>query len=283
MTEWGLTVKTSVRFKVFLYFCAMLILVYSMFPIYWITISPLRGFTGFFEDAGKWYPTGFDLTLFRNIWNETNYPVYYANSFIVASATTLITIILSTMMAYVLTRFRFIGRSLMLNAMLVGYMLPPLLLAIPMLGIFVSLGIDDTIAALTISHIAITLPFGVWMLVSFFKTIPFELEESSWVDGASRLRSIAQVLMPLMLPGIISVAVFSFIVSFTDYTFGLMIVSSEQNKTIPIGLATIKESITLHRGELLAGAALIALPMVVLFSFVTKYFIRGLIAGAVKG
>jgi len=276
-------VKASVRFRVFLYVCAALILIYSLFPIYWITISPLRGFSGFFQDANKWYPTGFDLTLFRNIWNETNYPIYYLNSFVVASATTLITILLSAMMAYVLTRFRFIGRSLMLNAMLIGYMLPPLLLAIPMLGIFIALGIDDTIFALTISHIAITLPFGVWMLVSFFKTIPFELEESAWVDGANRGRSLVQVLIPLMLPGIISVGVFSFIVSFTDYTFGLMIVSSEHNKTIPVGLATIKESVTLQRGELLAGAAMIALPMVVLFSFVSKYFIKGLVAGAVKG
>jgi multiple sugar transport system permease protein len=263
--------------------CGAVILIYSLFPIYWITISPLRGFKGFFQDAHKLWPTGFDLTLFRNILSETNYPTYYVNSFIVAGAATIVTIIFGTAMAYVLTRFRFIGKNSVLNLMLVGYMLPPMLLAIPLLGIFIKLGIDDTLPALILSHMSITLPFGVWMLVSFFQTLPFELEESSWVDGASRIRSIVQIIMPLMLPGIISVGVFSFIVSFTDFTFGLMIVSSEANKTIPIGLAAIKESTSLQRGELLAGAAMIAVPMVVLFSFVTKYFVNGLTAGAVKG
>lgn len=275
--------KVTWKYQLFLYVCGAVILIYSLFPIYWITISPLRGFKGFFQDAHKLWPTGFDLTLFRNILSETNYPTYYVNSFIVAGAATIVTIIFGTAMAYVLTRFRFIGKNSVLNLMLVGYMLPPMLLAIPLLGIFIKLGIDDTLPALILSHMSITLPFGVWMLVSFFQTLPFELEESSWVDGASRIRSIVQIIMPLMLPGIISVGVFSFIVSFTDFTFGLMIVSSEANKTIPIGLAAIKESTSLQRGELLAGAAMIAVPMVVLFSFVTKYFVNGLTAGAVKG
>jgi len=271
------------RARIILYVLAFLVLVYSLFPIYWVTISPLRGESGFFTQSKNLLPTGFDLTYFRNILGETNFPVYYLNSFIVALAATLITIILGTLMAYVMTRFKFIGRSMLLNAMLIGYMLPPMLLAIPLLGVFIALGIDDTLFGLIISHISITLPFGVWMLVSFFKTIPFELEESSWVDGASRLKSIVRIIFPLMLPGVISVAVFSFIVSFTDYTFGLMMVSSEANKTIPVGLAGIKDSTSLQRGDMLAGAALIAIPMVALFSFVTRYFIKGLTAGAVKG
>jgi len=171
----------------------------------------------------------------------------------------------------------------MLNGMLIGYMLPPMLLAIPLLGMFVSIGIDDTLFGLTLSHIAITLPFGVWMLNGFLRTVPFELEESAWMDGASRFQALFRVIFPLLIPGVISVGVFSFIVSFTDYTFGLMLVSSEANKTIPVGLAAIKESTSLQTGELLAGAAMIIVPMVILFSFVTKYFIQGLTAGAVKG
>ncbi|WP_394138453.1 carbohydrate ABC transporter permease [Cytobacillus oceanisediminis] len=275
--------KKSLVSRVTLYVLAFFVFVYSFFPIYWITISPLRGVDGFFESSASLLPTAFDLAFFVNIWNETNFPVYYKNSFIVAGFTTIITIIFASLIAYVLTRFRFPGKNLLLNSMLIGYMLPPMLLAIPLLGIFISFGIEDTLFGLTISHIAITLPFGVWMLNSFFKTIPFELEESAWMDGASRFQALYRVIMPLIIPGIISVGVFSFIVSFTDYTFGLMMVSSEGNKTIPVGLAGIKESTSLQRGELLAGAAMIIVPMVILFSFVTKYFIRGLTSGAVKG
>lgn len=275
--------KAKLRSKITLYVLAFFVLVWSLFPIYWIVISSLRGFDRFFKDSTKLVPTEIDLQFFHNILGETNYGIYYKNSIVVALATSLITIILATLMSYVLTRYKFTGKSMLLNLMLIGYMLPQMLLAIPLLGLFIALGIDDTIPALIISHISITLPFGVWMLVNFFRTIPVELEESSWVDGASRLQSIIRVIFPLILPGVISVGVFSFIVSFTDYTFGLMIVSSEENKTIPVGLATIKESTSLHRGELLAGAALIAVPMIVLFSFVTRYFIKGLTAGAVKG
>ena len=273
----------DLRSKITIYILAIFVFVYSFFPIYWIIISPLRGVKGFFEESSSLWPTSFDLTFFINMWQETNFPLYYKNSFIVAIGTTIVTIVFSSLIAYVLTRFQFRGKNFLLNSMLIGYMLPPMLLAIPLLGIFISFGIEDTLFGLTISHIAMTLPFGVWMLNSFFKTVPFELEESAWMDGANRFQALTRVIMPLLVPGIISVGVFSFIVSFTDYTFGLMMVSSEVNKTVPVGLAGIKESTSLQRGELLAGAAMIAVPMVILFSFVTKYFIKGLTAGAVKG
>lgn len=259
------------------------ILIYALFPIYWIVVSALRGHANFFTDATVLWPTAFSFDYFTTIINSTNFPIYFRNSIIVAAIATVVTIILATLMAYVITRFQFRGNRLLQSTMLLGYMLPPMLLAIPLLVIFIGIGIDDTIIGLTIAHIAMSLPFGVWMLVSFFRTVPFDLEEAAWIDGASRLRAIRKVILPLVLPGVISVGVFTFIVSFTDYVFGLMLVSSDVNKTIPVGLAAIKESTALMRGDLLAGAALIALPMVVLFAFVTKYFVRGLTAGAVKG
>lgn len=259
------------------------VLLFSLFPIYWIAISALRGPKKFLPDATVPWPTEFSPYYFERIWGSTNLPVYFLNSFLVALVATAVTIVLSTMMAYVLTRFRFRGSRLILNSMLLGYMLPPMLLAIPLLVLFISLRIDDTLLGLSIAHIAMSLPFGVWMLVSFFKTIPFDLEEAAWIDGASRLKTITKIILPLVIPGVISVGVFTFIVSFTDYVFGLMLISSDVNKTVPVGLATIAEAATLLQGDLLAGATLIAIPMVVLFSFVSRYFIKGLTAGAVKG
>lgn len=262
---------------------AAAVLLFALFPIYWITISALRGPEKFLPDATVPWPTEFSTYYFERIWNSTNFPIYFRNSFLVALVATAVTIVLSTMMAYVLTRFRFRGSRLIQNSMLLGYMLPPMLLAIPLLVLFINLRIDDSLLGLSIAHIAMSLPFGVWMLVSFFKTIPFDLEEAAWIDGASRLKTITKIIIPLVIPGVISVGVFTFIVSFTDYVFGLMLISSDTNKTVPVGLATIAESTTLLQGDLLAGAALIAIPMVVLFSFVTRYFIKGLTAGAVKG
>lgn len=259
------------------------VLLFTLFPIYWITISALRGHDKFFDDAAVPWPTEFSLYYFERIWSSTNFPAYFLNSLIVAVVATAVTVVLSTMMAYVLTRFRFRGSKLVQNFMLVGYMLPPMVLAIPLIVVFIGLKIDDTVLGLSVAHIAMSLPFGVWMLVSFFKTIPFDLEEAAWIDGASRLKTITKIIIPLVTPGVISVGVFTFVVSFTDYVFGLMLISSDINKTVPVGLATIAESTTLLQGDLLAGAALIAIPMVVLFAFVTRYFIGGLTAGAVKG
>jgi multiple sugar transport system permease protein len=156
-------------------------------------------------------------------------------------------------------------------------------LAIPLLGILVSIGMDDSIFGLVLAHVAICLPFGVWMMISFLWTVPFDLEEAAWIDGASRVQTLLRIIVPVTIPGITSVAVFTFIISFTDYVFGLMLISTDSRKTVPVGLATIAESTALQRGDLLAGAALIGIPMVIAMAFVSRYFIRGLMAGAVKG
>src|SRR5699024_4502375 len=123
-----------------------------------------------------------------------------------------------------------------------GYMLPPMLVATSLLGIYIHLRIDDTLFGLALAHIVLSLPFGAWMLVTFFRTIPFELEEAAWIDGASRLQALRHIILPLAVPGAVAVAVFTFILSFTDYVFGLMLVSSDENKTVPVGLAAIQNS-----------------------------------------
>ncbi len=262
---------------------AILVLLVTLFPIYWVTVSALRGYSGLFAESSTLWPTSFDLTFFQNIWASTNFPRYYLNSLIVATIATGVTIVLSVSMAYALTRYRFRFSSVIRTSMLVGYMLPPLVLAIPLLGILVSIGMDDSIFGLVLAHVAICLPFGVWMMISFLWTVPFDLEEAAWIDGASRVQTLLRIIVPVTIPGITSVAVFTFIISFTDYVFGLMLISTDSRKTVPVGLATIAESTALQRGDLLAGAALIGIPMVIAMAFVSRYFIRGLMAGAVKG
>lgn len=265
------------------YGLALFLFIFTIFPIYWMVVSALRGGAHFFSDSKVLYPNHFSLDLFRTLLRSTDYLTYYRNSFVVAVFTTIVTIVSSAMFAYVTARFRFRGSRMLMNVMLIAYMLPSMLLAIPLLGMFVSMKIDDTLLGLTIAHISMTLPFGVWMLNSFYHTIPFDLEESAMVDGATRMQNLIRVVLPLVSPGLITVGVFSFIVSFTDYTFGVMLTSSDSTKTIPIGLAVIKGATELQWGELLAGGSLIAVPMIVLFAFVTKYFVKGLTAGAVKG
>jgi ABC-type glycerol-3-phosphate transport system permease component len=175
------------------------------------------------------------------------------------------------------------GKQIILHSMLFTYMFPPLLLAVPLYFIFTKLGFVDSLWGLIISHTTITLPLGVWLLWGFFKAMPFELEEAAMVDGASRIKAFFLVVLPLSLPGILTVSIFSFLLSWTDYTFGLIILSSDIKKTLPIGLATMLGAGDLNWGEIMAGAFLISVPLLIMLVFLSKYFVKGLTAGAIKG
>jgi ABC-type glycerol-3-phosphate transport system permease component len=195
---------------------------------------------------------------------------------------TIITVSISLLMAYSLTRFKIRGASLIVYSMLYAYMFPALLLAIPLYTMFVRTGIDDTLLSLVICHCTFTIPLGVWLLLGFFKNLPMEIEEAALVDGASRFQAFLKVTLPLTLPGLITVGIFSFILSWTDYVYALIMISSENMKTVPLGLASMLGAWEIRWGEIMFGSTLISIPLLLLFAFLSRYFIQGLTAGALK-
>ncbi|MCU0983887.1 MAG: carbohydrate ABC transporter permease [Acetobacteraceae bacterium] len=263
-------------------FAALVIAAWSLFPIYWMVISSFRAPNALFSRPSM-IPGPFSLESYDTLLQLTDYPVQFRNSLIVASAVVAITIVLSVMIAYAVTRFRVPGKTLIIGTMLYAYMFPPMLLAIPLYGIFVSLGIADSLIALVIAHCTLTLPLGVWLLWGFFKAMPFELEEAAMVDGCTRLGSFLRVVLPLSLPGIVTVAVFAFLLSWTDYAYALVMISSDTQKTLPVGIASMIGAFDMRWGEIMAGASLIAAPLFLMFMFLSRYFIQGLSAGAMKG
>ncbi|ABM57634.1 carbohydrate ABC transporter permease [Verminephrobacter eiseniae] len=268
--------------RIGLYAAALLIAGYAGFPIYWMIVSSLREPAALLNQI-ELLPSPLSLQSYRNLLELTDYPAHFANSAIVALVTVAVTMVFSVMIAYAVTRQRIRGKKLIVGAMLYAYMFPPLLIAIPMYTIFAQWGLGDTLAGLIAAHLTLTLPLGVWFLWGFFKNMPFELEEAAMVDGCTRLGAFVRVVLPLALPGLITVSIFSFLLSWTDYTFALIMIGSDANKTLPVGLASMLGSFDLRWGEVMAGATLIALPLFVAFAFLTKYFIQGLGAGAVKG
>lgn len=272
----------SLPARLSLYTAAIVIAIYSGFPIYWMIISSLREPTSLLSTVSL-VPGPFTLEYYRNLLELTDYPTHFMNSVIVAVVTVVVTMIFSIMIAYAVTRQRIRGKKLIVGAMLYAYMFPPLLIAIPMFTIFARLGLSDTLIGLIASHLTLTLPLGVWFLWGFFKGMPFELEEAAMVDGCTRLGAFLRVVLPLSLPGLITVAIFSFLLSWTDYTFALIMIGSDANKTLPVGLASMVGSFDLRWGEIMAGSTLIALPLFAAFVMLTQYFIQGLGAGAVKG
>ena len=263
---------------------AALLGLWSFFPIYWMVISSLRPERDLFAQPTL-IPERIDWKLksYQNLLELTDYPLQFANSVVVALTVVVITLFVSVIIAYVVTRYRIPGKTVMIGSMLYAYMFPPLLLAIPLLSIFAKLGLADHLIAVVLAHCTLTIPLGVWMLWGFFKVMPFDLEEAAMVDGCSRAGAFVRVVLPLSAPGIITVSIFSFLLSWTDYVFSFVLVNSDANKTLPVGLASILGSFDARWGELMAGATLITLPLFVLFMFLSKYFIKGLAAGAVKG
>lgn len=261
---------------------ALVIALYSAFPIYWMVVSSLREPTELLTNISL-IPQTWTLESYRNLLELTDYPTHFLNSVIVAVIAVVVTMVFSVMIAYAVTRQRIRGKKLIVGAMLYAYMFPPLLIAIPIFTIFARMGLSDTLTGLIVSHLTLTLPLGVWFLWGFFKSMPFELEEAAMVDGCTRLGAFLRVVLPLALPGLITVAIFSFLLSWTDYTFALVMIGSDANKTLPVGLASMVGSFDLRWGEIMAGSTLIALPLFAAFALMTQYFIQGLGAGAVKG
>lgn len=274
--------KNSPLRRAGLYLLVILICIYAFFPIYWMVISGTKEPSHLFSHPSL-VPGPFTWEYYSMLFQLTTYPTWFMNSILVALGTVAITMVCSIMIAYAISRYRIRGKTLIIGSMLYAYMFPPLLLAIPLFSIFAKIGIGDTLVSLVIAHTTIALPLGVWLLWGFFKAMPFELEEAAMVDGHTRLAAFLRVVLPLSLPGLITVAIFAFLLSWTDYTYAMIMISSDSTKTLPVGLAGMVGAYEMRWGEIMAGATLIALPLLLLFSFLSRYFIEGLTAGAVKG
>jgi multiple sugar transport system permease protein len=229
------------------------------------------------------FPWPFSTESYKGLLTMTNYPTYFKNSVIVAVGTTIITVFTVCPLSYILTRLRIRFAGTFVRLMLVAYMFPALLLTIPMFVIFTKVGLFDTLTSVMIGQSTLTIPLGVWLMWGFFKGIPFELEEAALIDGSTPFGAFIKIVLPLSRAGLITTALFTFILSWTDYIYAFTLIFSDELKTLPIGLADIYGATDMRWGELMAGSALITIPSVLAFAFVTRYLVQGLTAGAVKG
>jgi multiple sugar transport system permease protein len=261
---------------------AALVVVVTLFPLYYMLVSSVREPRALFARPSL-LPLPFTTEQYAQLFSLTDFPVYFRNSLLVAVSTALLTSAVGCPMAYAIVRYRVWGAETLIRLMLVAYMMPALLLAIPLFTLLVRLGLDDTLTGLVIAHLTITLPLAVWLMYGFFRTVPVAVEEAALVEGASRAQTFWYVAAPMAFPGILTVTIFSFILSWTDYVYALILTSSDGKKVVSLGLAAMYGAYDLRWGELMAGSAVISIPMLVLFSLVTRHFIRGLTMGAVRG
>ncbi len=208
---------------------------------------------------------------------------WFINSVIVTLGSTLISIAVSTLAAYSLTRFRYWGRSAVPYFSLLGYMVPSIIFVFPLFLMMVRLELTDSLWSLILGYVCITLPFCMWLMWAFMRSIPIEIEEAALIDGASRYQVFRQIVLPSALPGIIAASIFAMIVSWNDYLFGRVFINSIDNLTLTVGVMLFFEGTHVDWGLLMAASVLMTVPMAILFMALQRHLVAGFGAGAVKG
>lgn len=254
----------------------------SIFPFIWVVLTSLKNSTQIF-DVAQVIPTSITFENFINVLVKANFLMYFKNSVIVAVSTTVICMMLSITCAYGMTCYRILGGKKIKMAILYTRMFPGVLLSLPYYVIMRNLRLSDSLVGLIFIYCSFTLPFCIWNMQTFFEKLPWELEEAACIDGASRLRSLISVMMPIARPGIVATSLFSFMMSWDEFMFANLFITSTNKKTISLGIQSFIGEYSTDWGSLMAAAVISLIPIIIFFVFAQKSLVGGLSAGAVKG
>lgn len=272
---WHSSKIARVSRRIVLYTTVLLACFLVTFPILWALVSSLKVKAEMFAFPVKLIPTRLTVEHYLILWGTTRIPRFFVNSLIVALAASGITVVVASLGAYSLTRFPFPGRALIARGILVCYMLPSILLSIPLFLVFRSLGIINTRVGLALAHCSSVLPFVIWLLWGFFRTIPVEIEEAAKIDGAGRLRVLVAVFVPLALPGIVAAITFTFIVSWAEYLFASVMITREEVMTLPVAIAFMSARDYLRWEVVLAATGVITIPVIVMVTLFQRFLLQG--------
>jgi len=271
------------RRVVTLYFPLGIFVFVLLFPFYWMATTSIKSNEELLSHEGNPFWVGHvTFEHFRHLIFETQYPEWMWNTVVVSVVATFASLAASVFAAYAIERLRFHGSKQVGLAIFLAYLVPPSILFIPLAAIVFKLGIYDTRWALILTYPTFLIPFCTWLLMGYFRSIPFELEECALIDGATRWQILVKIVLPLAVPGLISAGIFAFTLSWNEFIYALTFVSSSEVKTVPVGVVTeLVEGDVYHWGALMAGALLGSLPVAIMYSFFVEYYVSGM-TGAVK-
>ncbi|WP_079210821.1 carbohydrate ABC transporter permease [Brucella pituitosa] len=255
-----------------------------LFPFYWMAITAVKPNSQLtdYQNYSPFWVVDATLDHIKYLLFETSYPGWLWNTMLVATAATIISLVTSILSAYAIERIRFTGSRSVGLLIFLAYLVPPSILFIPLAFIIFKLGIYDSRLALIFTYPTFLIPFCTWLLMGYFRSIPFELEESALVDGASRWQILWRIILPLAVPGLISAGIFAFTLSWNEFIYALTFIQSSENKTVPVGVLTeLVRGDIFEWGALMAGALFGSLPVVILYSFFVDYYVSSM-TGAVK-
>jgi multiple sugar transport system permease protein len=275
---------TVPRRLVTLYLPLGIIVIVLLFPFYWMALTAIKPDAQLL-DLDKFNPfwtTAPTLKHITNLLFQSPYPHWLWNTMLVAVGATVLSIIASVLAAYAIVRLRFRGASMVGGAIFLAYLVPPSILFIPLSSVVFQYGLFDTPFALILTYPTILIPFSTWLLMGYFKAIPYELEECALIDGASRWQILTKIIVPLAVPGLISAFIFCFTLCWNEFIYALTFISSTENKTVPVAIVNEFVDGDIYRwGSLMAGALCGSLPLVILYAFFVEHYVAAM-TGAVK-
>jgi multiple sugar transport system permease protein len=254
-----------------------------LFPFYWMATTTFKPNAELLSrDGNPFWIIDPTLAHIEKLLFNTSYPEWMWNTVLVSVVATFTSLAASVLAAYAIERLRYRGSRQVGLAIFLAYLVPPSILFIPLATIVTQLGLFDTRWALILTYPTFLIPFCTWLLMGYFRSIPYELEECALIDGATRWQILTRIILPLSVPGLISAGIFAFTLSWNEFIYALTFVSSSEVKTVPVGVVTeLVEGDVYHWGSLMAGALLGSLPVAVLYSFFVEYYVSGM-TGAVK-
>jgi len=254
-----------------------------LFPFYWMVITSVKPNNELLSrDGNPFWVIKPTLEHFHKLVFKTAYPEWLWNTVFISVISTVVSLACAVLAAYAIERLRFKGSRQVGLGIFLAYLVPPSILFIPLATIVFKLGLFDTRWALILTYPTFLIPFCTWLLMGYFRSIPFELEECALIDGATRFEILWKIILPLSVPGLISAGIFAFTLSWNEFIYALTFISSSEVKTVPVGVITeLVEGDVYHWGSLMAGALLGSIPVAVLYSFFVDHYVSGM-TGAVK-
>ena len=272
------------RRLVTVYLPLVIFVIVLLFPFYWMGVTTFKPNDELYNysDHNPFWVTNPTLANINKLLFETDYPRWLLNTMVVAFCATFLSLFASVLAAYAISRLRFRGAQTVGLLIFLAYLVPPSILFIPLAILVYGLGIYDSNLALILTYPTFLIPFCTWLLMGYFKSIPYELEECALMDGATRIQILWKITLPLAVPGLISAGIFAFTLSWNEFIYALAFISSTEQKTVPVGVLTqLVEGDVYHWGSLMAGALLGSLPVAIFYSFFVEHYVSSL-TGAVK-
>ena len=272
------------RRVVTVYIPLLLFLFVLLFPFYWMAITAFKSNEELydFHNFSPFWVVKPTLANIEKLLFHTAYPEWLLNTMLVSVVSTVLSLFCAVCAAYAIERLRFKGARFIGMAIFLAYLVPPSILFIPLASMVFAYGLFDTKWALILTYPTFLIPFCTWLLMGYFRSIPYELEECALMDGASRLQILVKIMLPLAVPGLISAGIFAFTLSWNEFIYALTFIQSSEQKTVAVGVVTeLVEGDVYHWGSLMAGALLGSLPVAILYSFFVEHYVASM-TGAVK-